>query len=111
MCEVVIGCRAAAIVGLCAIPTGAKTSSYFIKSVCDSEWLRQSKASSTPRARRQERTLYKSSLRGGESYTRGSQIAALAPFQHSQVSVPDSVADAPYVDELAPAEVAQRLKG
>ena len=40
-------------------------------------------------------------------HTRDSLTAALGPFEHSQVSVLDCVADAPYVDELAHAEVAE----
>ena len=35
----------------------------------------------------------------------------LAPFEHSQVSLLESVVDAPYLDEVALVEVSESLKG
>ena len=61
--------------------------------------------------RGQERTFCKNSSICAAALREILRLRHIAPFEHSYVSVPVSVDDAPYVDELALAVVADCLKG
>ena len=50
-------------------------------------------------------------LKGRTSYAGGGSSATVAPFEYSRVSVPNSVANAPLVVDLLPAEDAETLRG
>ena len=50
-------------------------------------------------------------LKGRSVYSEAGPSAALAPFEHSRVSVPDDVTVAPYVEDVVPAEAARQSKG
>ena len=77
----------------CGAMSGLDAGRRHRRIVCDPRRLDDGQPQFQERVR-QERTLCKSSS-----------------SEHSQVSVPNNVADAPFVDELAPAKVEECLKG